>query len=340
MKTNEIASFLEENLIGDGEIEISRIASLENSKKGDISFIGSGKLFEKPELFSGSCLIVANDFTETLQIPIIKTQNPKLAFAKIGALLHPPEIRDPEVHSSVIIPKSADIGSRVFIGAFCSVGENSKVGSKTQLRTGAKVGDNVTIGENCVLHPNVFVEDNSVIGDNVILHSGVVIGADGFGYVRDTDSHVKFPQVGRVVIENDVEIGANSCVDRGALGETRIGEGTKIDNLVQVAHNVDIGKRVIIAALTGISGSVKIENDCVLGGQVGIADHVTLRSGAVIGAKSAVFPCKIVRKGVWCGIPIQPLNDYKRQNAHIKSIPRLKEKIKTLEQTISDFKNK
>ena len=186
-----------------------------------------------------------------------------------------------------------------------------------------------------MLHPNVFVEDGCTLGDNVILHTGVVIGADGFGYVRDKDRYVKFPQIGTVIIENDVEIGANSCVDRGALGETRIGEGTKIDNLVHIAHNVQIGKRVVIAAQTGISGSTVIEDDCVIGGQVGMGDHALVQSGAVIGSQAGVLPGKIVRPGVWWGTPVQPLDEYKRQNAHVKGLERLKAEVKELKNRIS-----
>jgi UDP-3-O-[3-hydroxymyristoyl] glucosamine N-acyltransferase len=167
----------------------------------------------------------------------------------------------------------------------------------------------------------------------------VVIGADGFGFVRGKDRYVKFPQIGTVVIEDNVEIGANSCVDRGALGETRIGEGTKIDNLVQVAHNVRIGKRVVIASQTGISGSTVIEDDCIIGGQVGFGDHATVKSGAIIGSKAGVLPGKIVREGVWWGIPVQPLDEYKRQNAHVKGISRLKDEVKELKKQIDKLKN-
>jgi len=185
-----------------------------------------------------------------------------------------------------------------------------------------------------VLHPNVFVEDGCTIGDNVILHAGVVIGADGFGYVRDADEYIRFPQIGTVVIEDNVEIGANSCIDRGALGETRIGEGTKIDNLVQIAHNVQIGKRVVIAAQTGISGSTVIEDDCVIGGQVGMGDHARVLKGAVIGSQAGVLPGKIVRPGIWWGTPVQPLDEYKRQNAHLKSLGRLRSIVKDLEKRL------
>jgi len=267
---------------------------------------------------------------------LIAVQNPKHAFSRIAAVLHPPKSRKPEIHPTTIIADTARIGSDVFIGAFTCVGDNSTVGDGCQLRAGAKIGDGVKLGKNCVLHPNVFIEDGCTIGDNVILHSGVVIGADGFGYVRgETGNYIKFPQIGTVVIEDSVEIGANTCVDRGALGETRIGEGTKIDNLVQVGHNVQIGKRCVIAAQTGISGSTVIEDDCVIGGQVGFGDHVRVKSGAIIGSQAGVLPGKIVRPGVWWGTPIQPLDEYKRQNAHIKSIERLKAEVKELKRRIS-----
>jgi UDP-3-O-[3-hydroxymyristoyl] glucosamine N-acyltransferase len=179
------------------------------------------------------------------------------------------------------------------------------------------------------------------IGCECVIHAGTIIGADGFGFVRDGErGYVKFPQIGTVVIEDDVEIGANSCIDRGALGETRIGEGTKIDNLVQIAHNVQIGKRVVIASQTGISGSTIIEDDCIIGGQVGFGDHATVKSGAIIGSKAGVLPGKIVRAGVWWGIPVQPLDEYKRQNAHVKGIARLKEEVKELKRQIENLKEK
>src|SRR5262249_47950030 len=217
---------------------------------------------------------------------------------------------------------------------FVCVGDNSRVGARCQLRAGAKIGDNVRLGDNCVLHPNVFVEDSCTIGNSVILHSGVVIGADGFGYVRGENEYVKFPQIGTVIIEDNVEIGANSCIDRGALGETRIGEGAKIDNLVQIAHNVLVGKRVVIAAQTGISGSTVIEDDCIIGGQVGMGDHARVQSGAVIGSQAGVLPGKIVRPGVWWGTPVQPLDEYKQQNAHLKAIARLRDDVKDLKRRL------
>jgi UDP-3-O-[3-hydroxymyristoyl] glucosamine N-acyltransferase len=331
MKTSEIAELVGGELRGDGSIEILSCAGTERAAANQIAFVEGRDL---PYNLGASCVLVPRGVSTLSDAATILVDRPKLAFARVAAVLHPPKRREPEIHASAVIAPSAKIGSDVFIGAFCCIGEGSEIGHGTQLRAGAKVGDKVIIGKDCVLHPNVFVEDNSVIGDRVILHSGAVVGADGFGYVRGENGYVKFPQIGTVVIENDVEIGANTCVDRGALGETRIGEGTKIDNLVQVGHNVQIGKRCVIAAQTGISGSVTIEDDCVIGGQVGFGDHVRVQSGAIIGSQAGILPGKIVRPGVWWGTPIQPLEEYKRQNAHVKGIARLKDEVKVLKEVI------
>ena len=334
MKVREIADILGAELSGDGDIEILRAASLDAAGRGDIAFVDGADTALSTD---ASCLLVPSDLSVGLSSTYIRVSNPKLAFAKIAAVIHPPKARPGEIHPSAVISGSASLGNDVFVGAFTCIGDHSGIGDFTQLRAGAKVGDHVIIGRKCVLHPNVFVEDGCKIGDNVILHSGVVIGADGFGYVRDNEAYVKFPQIGTVIIGNDVEIGANSCIDRGALGETRIGDGTKIDNLVQIAHNVRIGKRVIIAAQTGISGSTVIEDDCVIGGQVGMGDHATVKSGAIIGSQAGVLPGKIVRPGVWWGTPVQPLDEYKRQNSHLKGLSRMKDEIKDLKRQIADL---
>ncbi len=359
MKTSEIAEFVGGELHGNGDIEITSVGSIADAKGGQIAFFE--KLSDMPPN-GASCVIVLAGFTASQaetsvgSVSLISANNPKLAFARIARVLHPQKSRGPEIHPSAVISTSSRLGSTVFIGAFTCVGDNSRIGDGTQLRAGAKVGDNVNVGNNCLLHPNVLIEDGCIVGDGVVLHAGVVIGADGFGYVKDSPTTpspeaaatppqaggelVKFPQIGTVIIEDDVEIGANSCVDRGALGVTRIGEGTKIDNLVQVGHNVDIGKRCVIAAQTGISGSVVIEDDCVIGGQVGFGDHVRVQSGAVIGSQAGVLPGKIVRPGVWWGTPIQPLDEYKRQNAHLKGVERLKAEVKELKHRIAALENK
>lgn len=333
---SELAALVGGRVIGDGSISVVRVASLDSAAKGEIAYVEGEQFLDAARNSNASCLIVAEnvDLDARCQITV---KSPKLAFALIAEVLHPPKQRAPQIHPSAVIPNDAKIGREVFIGAFVCIGEGSIVGGRTQIRTGAKIGDGVTIGEDCVIHPNVFIEDGVTIGNRVILHAGVVIGADGFGYVRGEMGYHKFPQIGTVIIEDDVELGANTTVDRGALGRTRIGKGTKLDNMVHVGHNCDIGERVVIAAQTGISGSVTIEDDCVIGGQVGFGDHIRVQSGAVIGSKAGVLPGKIVRPGVWWGIPIQPLDQYKRLNAHISRLPHIREELKELQARVKEL---
>lgn len=333
---SEVAAHVDGRAFGDSNVPIQRVASLDAAGDGDIAYVEDEKFFAAASASKASCVIVPEG-ADVKALCRIEVKKPKLAFALIAEVLHPPKKREPEIHRTAVIAANAKIGNDVFIDAFVCVGEESIVGNGTQIRAGAKIGDNVRVGDDCVIHPNVFLEDGVTIGDRVILHAGVVIGADGFGYVRDEQSHHKFPQIGTVVIEDDVELGANTCVDRAALGRTRIGRGTKIDNLVHVGHNCDIGEHVVIAAQTGISGSVTIEADCIIGGQVGFGDHIRVLSGAVIGSKAGVLPGKIVRPGVWWGIPIQPLDDYKRLNAHLGRLPHMRDELKKLRQQVKEL---
>ena len=339
MKAREIAEFVGGELRGDGDVDIVSVSDLSTAGPAQIAFI---EKLDVDLTTDASCVFVPPGF-DPLSFPnknLVIVTSPKLAFARVAGILHPLKYRAAEIHSTAVVSETATLGDDVFVGAFTCIGDESVVGEGTQVRAGAKIGDAVTIGRNCVLHPNVFIEDGCSIGDNVVLHAGVVIGADGFGYAIDeSGQYNKFPQIGSVVIEDNVEIGANTCVDRGALGETRIGEGTKIDNLVQVGHNVQIGKRCVIAAQTGISGSTVIEDDCIIGGQVGFGDHAHVKSGAIIGSQAGVLPGKIVRPGVWWGTPIQPLDEYKRQNAHIKSLERLKAEVKRLKEIVEQSNN-
>ena len=330
---SELAAHVGGQVFGDGNISINRVASLDSAAEGDIAYVEEEKLFAAAADSQASCLITASG-TDVNAPCRIEVKNPKLAFALIAEVLHPPKQRRPEIHHTAVLCPGAKTGDGVFVGAFVYLGENSTVGDRTQIRAGAKIGDNVHVGSDCVIHSNVFLEDGVTIGNGVILHAGVVIGADGFGYVRGEMGYHKFPQIGTVVIEDDVELGANTCVDRGALGRTRIGRGTTIDNMVHVGHNCDIGERVVIAAQTGISGSVTIEDDCVIGGQVGFGDHIRVLSGAIIGSKAGVLPGKIVRPGVWWGIPIQPLDEYKRLNAHISRLPHVRQELKELTERV------
>ena len=329
----ELSALVGGQVVGDGDRKVRRVAALNTASEGDIAYVEDEKLFPAATASQASCLITPE--RASVDVPCrIEVKNPKLAFALIAEVLHPPKARPAITHPSAIIAETAKLAADVFIGAFVCVGENSIVGSHTQIRAGAKIGDGVKVGNDCVIHPNVFLEDGVSVGNRVILHAGVVIGADGFGYVRGDMGYHKFPQIGTVVIEDDVELGANTTIDRGALGRTRIGKGTKLDNMVHVGHNCDIGERVVIAAQTGISGSVTIEDDCVIGGQVGFGDHIHVQSGAVIGSKAGVLPGKIVRPGVWWGIPIQPLDEYKRLNAHLGRVPQMREELRLLQERV------
>jgi UDP-3-O-[3-hydroxymyristoyl] glucosamine N-acyltransferase len=333
----ELAELVGGRVVGHGETQITRIAELDQAREGDIAYVEQQKFFGAASESKAGCLIVplgaGAEFSERT---LIEVANPKLAFALIGAVLHPAVRREPEIHPTAVVAESADVALTAYIGPHVQIGAGAHVGAYTRIEAGVVVGANVTIGDNCVLHPNVVLYDGVTIGSRVILHAAVCIGADGFGYVRHDHGYHKFPQIGTVVIEDDVELGAHTCVDRAALGRTRIGRGTKLDNMVHVGHNCDIGERVVIAAQTGISGSVVIEDDAVIGGQVGFGDHTRVQKGAVIGSKAGILPGKIVRPGVWWGIPVQPLDQYKRMNAYLNRLPQ---RIKQLEEEIAKLKN-
>jgi UDP-3-O-[3-hydroxymyristoyl] glucosamine N-acyltransferase len=335
----ELAEHVGGRVTGDGSIEINAIGSLDDAGPGEIAYLEDDKFFDLAQASPASCVIVPEG-TKLSSRNAIEVKHPKLAFALIAKLLYPPKAVEPSIHSSAVIANTADIDLTVFIGPNVCVGDRAKIGAGSRVEAGVVIGENVTIGKDCVLHPNVTIYDGVMLGDRVILHAGACLGADGFGYVRDDMGYHKFPQIGTVVIEDDVEIGAHTCIDRAALGRTRIGRGTKLDNMVHVGHNCDIGERVVIAAQTGISGSVTIEHDCVIGGQVGFGDHIRVQSGAVIGSKAGVLPGKIVRPGVWWGIPIQPLDEYKRLNAHVNRLPQMREELKELRARLEELEKK
>ena len=340
----DLATLVGGRVIGDPQVMIVSVGSLALAREGMLAFVDDPKSLESAQGSAASALIIPEGTGERLReltgASLIEVAKPKLAFALVAAVLHPPKRRQPFIHPSAVIAKSANVDLTVFIGPHVVIGEGARVGAGTRIEGGVVIGEQATVGHDCVLHPNVVLYDDVTIGNRVILHAGVCIGADGFGYVRDPNGkgeHHKFPQRGTVVIEDDVELGAHTCVDRAAFGQTRIGSGTKIDNQVHVGHNCDIGERVVIAAQTGISGSVTIEDDVVIGGQVGFGDHIRVLSGAVIGSKAGILPGKIVRPGVWWGIPIQPLDEYKRLNAHVGRLPRMREELKELRKRLEEL---
>ena len=337
--TDKLAELVKGRVVGDGATVIERIADLEHAGDSEIAYVENESFLAVASESKAACLIVNERLGEKLpDRTLIEVVNPKLAFSVIGAALHPPVRREPSIHPTAVVAETADIALTAYVGPNVCIGEYAHVGGYTRLEAGVVLGANVTVGDDSVLHPNVVLYDGVSIGSRVILHAAVCIGADGFGYVRHDLGYQKFPQVGTVVIEDDVEIGAHTCVDRAALGRTRIGRGTKLDNMVHVGHNCDIGERVVIAAQTGISGSVVIEDEAVIGGQVGFGDHTRVQKGAIIGSKAGILPGKIVRPGVWWGIPVQPLDQYKRMNAYMNRLPEMHERLKQLEEQIDELR--
>jgi UDP-3-O-[3-hydroxymyristoyl] glucosamine N-acyltransferase len=337
----EVASRVGGRVVGDAEARVMRVASLASARGGDLVFVEDEKLFDAARASEASVVIAPEGASVKLEglSSVIEAARPKLAFALAAEALNPPPRQLPTyVHERAVVAEGALLGEGVYVGAGASVGDGARVGDGTQVHSNCVIGRGVTVGRDCVLRPNVVLYEGVTLGDRVVLHAGVVVGADGFGYVRDAGGvYHKFPQVGTVEIEDDVEVGANSCIDRGALGVTRVGRGSKIDNLVQVGHNVEIGERVVIASQTGISGSTVIESDAVIGGQVGFGDHARVQSGAIIGSQAGVLPGKIVRPGVWWGTPIQPLEEYKRLNALWGRLPRMREEIQELKRQLKEL---
>ena len=316
----EVADAVGARLVGDGNIWVSGVASLASAGAEDLVFVEDEKRLESAWKSSARAVIVGKYAQGTAATKaLLISEHPKLAFARAAEFLRDREVKQGGVHPTAVVEASARLAAGVAISARAVIGERAEIGEGTRIGAGCVIGRGVKIGRACEIYPNVTMYSGTTIGDRVIVHAGAVLGSDGFGYVRDgkTGRYEKFPQVGRLVIEDDVEIGANATIDRGALDETRIGHGVKIDNLVHVGHNSAIGEDVVIAAQTGISGSAVIENGVVCGGQVGIADHVRIGEGAVLGAQCGVPSNKIVRgKGVvFWGTPARPLREYLKQLA-------------------------
>ncbi len=330
MTVAEIARLVGGRATGEDSAEIRGVAGLEAAGHEDLAFAEGDRAIASAGASRAGCILVPEGASIEGKT-IIAVANPKLAFARAAAALLPPPSATAGIHPTAIVHSEAHLAPDASVGAYAMIGAGARVGAGTQIGAASVMGEGSFIGERCVLYPRVTIYPGARIGNRVILHSGVVIGSDGFGYVFAGDKFEKFPQIGQVIIEDDVEIGANSTVDRGALGATVIGQGTKIDNLVQVAHNVTIGRHCVIAAQTGISGSVQIGNYVVIAGQVGIADHVRIEDQAVLGAQAGIPTGKIIRKGVtvW-GTPARPLDEFKRMYAHLSNLPKLAEKVKEL----------
>jgi UDP-3-O-[3-hydroxymyristoyl] glucosamine N-acyltransferase len=328
----QIAEAVGARLIGEGRVEVSAVASIESASADDLVFVEDEKHLDEA-LQSRAGAVIAGEFARTLKCdrPLLVSDHPKLAFARAASVLRDGSRFDgssPQrsVHPTAVIHSSAVLGPGVFVDARAVVSERAQVGENTRVGVGCAISSGVRIGRHCEIYPHVTLYPGTTLGDRVIVHAGAVLGSDGFGYVRDrkTGHYEKFPQVGRLVIEDDVEIGANATIDRGALDETRIRRGTKIDNLVHVGHNCQIGEDVVIAAQTGLSGSIVIENGVVLGGQVGIGEHARIEEGVMLGGQGGVLPNKVLRgKGVaFWGTPAQPLREYLKQLATLARLAK------------------
>jgi UDP-3-O-[3-hydroxymyristoyl] glucosamine N-acyltransferase len=318
----DIATLLAAPFEGEGRREISAAAPLESAGPHDVSFAGGEKVIDKARSSKAGCLIV-------------RAAQPRAAFAVVLAKLYPRAQPAPGIHTSAVIADSAHVHPSCSIGPHVTIGPDTVIDEGTIVGGGCVVGARVRIGPGALLHAHITIYDDVVIGARAVLHSGCVLGADGFGFALAGDRYQKFPQVGRVEIGDDVEIGANSCVDRAALGVTTIGDGAKLDNMVHIGHNCSIGKHVVIAAQTGLSGGVVVEDYAVIGGQVGIGDKARIESKAVLGSGSGVLTSKIVRAGqtVW-GTPARPLKEYLRQLANLSKLPELRAEVAELKKRL------
>jgi UDP-3-O-[3-hydroxymyristoyl] glucosamine N-acyltransferase len=325
----EIAEFVQAHVLGDETVQLTGISSVQSAAPGDLIFVDDEKNLSLA-LGSRASAMLAGDFAtgKTNSKPLLIATQPRLAFARAAQLLCPSPERKPGIHPSAIVHPSARLANGVTVEEHVVIGEDVRVGEDTWIEAGTVVGAKVSIGRNCDLYPNVTIYPGARLGDRVIVHSGAVLGSDGFGYVRDqtTGRHEKFPQVGRLEIEDDVEIGANTTIDRGALDATRIGRGTKIDNLVHIGHNCQIGEDVVIAAQTGLSGSIVIEKNVVLGGQVGVGEHARIEEGVMLGGQGGVLPNKVLRgKGIaFWGTPAKPVREYLKELAALARLAKKK----------------
>ena len=324
----EVAEFVQASVIGDDSVQLTGIASVQSARPGDLIFVDQDKNLAAA-LKSGASALIAGDFAAgKTGKPVLLASQPRLAFARAALLLCPEPERKPGIHASAIVHQLARLADRVTIEERAVIGEGVQIGANTRIGAGSVIEANVSIGADCNLYPNVTIYPGVRLGDHVIVHAGAVLGSDGFGYVRDLTAgrYEKFPQIGRLEIEDDVEIGANATIDRGALEATRIRRGVKIDNLVHIGHNCEIGEDVVIAAQSGLSGSITIEKNVVLGGQVGVAEHARIEEGVMLGGQTGVLPYKILKgKGIaFWGTPARPLREYLRELAFLARLAKKK----------------
>lgn len=334
MRLSEIAYFLKGELFGDGDIEIVSPASLQEAGAGNITYLSEkkGNLFK-----SDASAIITSRLLDIANAQIV-VKNPKSAFADVLRLFNPIKHPFEGISKNAIISPSAVLGKGVGIDSLVHIEDNVSIDDGTVVYSGCCIGRDVRIGKDCIIYNNVVIRDNCKVGDRVIIHPGVVIGSDGFGFISDGGIHKKIPQVGNVVIADDVEIGANTTIDRATIGSTIIGAGTKIDNLVQIGHNVRVGKNVIIVAQVGIGGSTVIGDNVILAGQAGISDHTEIEPYTVIGAQSGVTGR--ITKNIYLGTPGKPYREYLKAYNIFHKLPDLKNQLDNLEDKLNKLLSK
>ena len=329
----ELAAELGGVVVGDGAVVIRGVAGIREALPGDLTFLANTR-YESHLAETRASAVICDRQPRECRIPVLQVDNPYLAFQQAVRVFRPELYRPaPGVHPTAVIAPDATLGEDVSIGPYCVVESGARLGARAVVMAGGYIGGRAEVGEASFLYPRVVVREECVIGARCILHAGVVIGADGFGFAFDAGRYHKVPQVGNVVIGDDVEIGANSCVDRATTDSTRIGDGTKLDNLVQIGHNVSIGRHCIVVAQVGIAGSTELEDYVTLGGQAGIAGHLRLEKGAVVAAKSGVSR-SVKSKEVVSGYPAIAHGAWKRVSVLLQKLPQLFQKTKELEQRV------
>lgn len=336
LTVTELAGICDGVVEGDPDRLITGADTLERAGPSDLAFAAGAKALHAAAQSNAGCMLLPPGLEIPGKRSIIRVQNSRMAFARALAALYPPKQFQEFVHPTALLAATVHVGAGSFIGAYTVIGSNSEIGAGSFIGSGCIIGDGVRIGSKSIVHANVCIYDHVRIGARAILHSGCVIGADGFGFTRAGDHYDKFPQVGIVEIGDDVEIGANCCIDRAALGVTRIGDGTKLDNLVHIAHNCIVGKHVVIAAQTGLSGSVSIGDYAVVGGQVGIGEKAVIEAHAVIGGKAGILTSQSVGSGepVW-GIPARPLRGHLKNLAYTNRLPEMKKDLDELKKRLA-----
>ena len=322
---SEIAKYLDGEVLGDGHAVLNSFATADHARPGDLTFAETEDFFVRAEQSAATAIIADKRFSSTQKI-VIRVPNARIAFAKALALFFPEPKFPAGIHPTAVVAPDAKIDATAHVGPHCVVGEHVQIGARSVLQSGNSVGADSKLGDDVNLFPNVTIYPRTEIGQRVRIHAGTVIGSDGYGYVLDGGFHRKVPQIGNVIIGDDVEIGSNVSVDRGALGATKIGRGTKIDNLVQIAHNVEIGEHCLIVAQVGIAGSTKLGNYVVLAGQVGVGGHLKIGNQVTVGAQAGVMT-DIPDGEKWLGAPAQPDRQFKRQVIAIQRLPDLLKKI-------------